>query len=246
MEQDLNSYQENETDLYHFKLIHKNQKLNKEGYSKYQNWKQNAINYINKINPNNTSGTILLIEFCDNCCSYAIFSLHLFSLIECKHCNYEICLGCRKCPLSDQDYSTCIKGFLIACYLRAFNESTGIIVESTFLYTLHIIFSPLITPLYFGFIFTMLGFLMHQNKSRLKDNGEIRDFTDDPDKLLTLHIFSIIKGLLFFPYIITFFPFVVFFLLLPGIFSKQYYLKVFTFYFNVVIAGGENVKNKYW
>ena len=52
---------------------------------------------------------------------------------------------------------------------------------------------------------------MHQNKSRLKDNGEIRDFTDDPDKLLSLYIFSIIKGLLFFPYIITFFPFVVFF-----------------------------------
>ena len=246
MEQELNTYGDNETDLYHFKLIHKNQKINCAGNSKYQIWKKNAINYINKENPKDYSGGVLLIDFCDNCCSFAIFSLDLFSLIECLNCHHEICLGCRKSPLSKKDYSTCLKGFLIACYLRAFHESTEIMVPNVVLYTLHIIFSPIITPLYIGFIFNMLGFLMHQKKSRLKDNEEIHDFTDDPDKLLSLHIYSIIKGFLFFPYIITFFPFVVFVLLLPGIFSKQYYLKVFTFYCNVVIAGGMAVKNKYW
>ena len=86
---------------------------------------------------------------------------------------------------------------------------------------------------------------MHPNKSRLKNDGKIHDFTFHGNTLLTIHIYSIIKGILFFPYIITFFPFIVI-LLLPGIFSKVYYLKVFTFYCTLVVAGGMEVKNKHW
>ena len=50
----------------------------------------------------------------------------------------------------------------------------------------------------------MLGFLSHPNIKKGKDHMHM--FTDKACKLLTIHIFSIIKGFLFFPYIITFFP----------------------------------------
>ena len=245
MEQELNNYEVIETDLYHFKLIHKNQKLNLKDNKRFQDWKNKAIQYINKDNTYNTGECFLLYEFCDNCCSYCIFRMNRFSLIECLNCNYKICIGCHKVPISNEDYSTCLKGFLITCYLRLFNEGTDIISHEPILYIFHIIFSLLFTPLYIGFIFNMLGFLMHQKKSRLYDDGKIHDFTDDSQKLLSLHIFSIIKAFLFFPYIITFFP-LMFILLLPSIFSKKYYLKIFTFYFTIVIAGGVEVKGKYW
>ena len=245
MEQELNNYEINETDLYHFKLIHKNQKLNLNDNKRYQDWKNNAIYYINEKNNNNTNESFLLCEFCDNCCSYSIFRMNHFSLIECLNCKYKMCIGCHRVPISNEDYSTCLKGFLITCYLRAFNEGTDIIVHEPILFILHIIFSLLFTPLYIGFIFNMLGFLMHQKKSRLYDNGKIHDFTDNSKKLLSLHIFSIIKGFLFFPYIIIFIPFIII-LLLPSIFSKKYYLKVFTFYITVVTAGGMEVKERYW
>ena len=127
-------------------------------------------------------------------------------------------------------------------YLRLLKESTKIISDEPILYILHIIFSLFFTPLYIGFIFNMLGFLSHPN---IKNGNEhMHKFTDKACKLLTIHIFSIIKGFLFFPYIITFFPIIVI-ILLPGIFFRKYYLKIFTFYCTIVMAGGESVKNRY-
>ena len=83
MEQELNNYEVIETDLYHFKLIHKNQKLNLKDNKRFQDWKNKAIQYINKDNTYNTGECFLLYEFCDNCCSYSIFRMNRFSLIEC-------------------------------------------------------------------------------------------------------------------------------------------------------------------
>lgn len=241
MEQDLNK--EFETDLYHFKLHHKNQNLNNN--SEYENWKKNAIDYINRENKNSIDEYIKLINFCNNCCSYSIFSTYLFSLIECHNCHYKFCIGCGKKPLSNRDYSTCLKGFIKMNYLRAFNESTKILSFHPILCILHIIFSLFFTPQYIGYIFNMLGFLQHQRISRLKNNGEIHDFTDNENKLLTIHIYSIIKGFLFFPYTITFLPFIVILLSL-GVFSKENYMKVLAFYCTIAHAGGMEVKNKYW
>lgn len=243
MEQELNSHKEFESDLYHFKLQYKNQTINDN--LQFQNWKENAIDYIKENNRNCThTSLLLLLNFCNNCCSYSIFTMDNFSLIKCHNCHYEFCIGCGKEPLSKEDNSTCFKGFLKACYLRAFNESTEMLVHHPVIIILHIIFSLFFTPQYIGFIFNMLGFLQHQRSSRL-NNGIIHDFTADEYKLLAIYIFSIIKGFLCFPYAITFFPFIVI-LLLPGLFSKEYYLKIFTFYLNVVMAGGTKVKDKYW
>ena len=78
----------------------------------------------------------------------------------------------------------------------------------------------------------------------MRNNGQINDFTDNKKKLLSIHIFSIIKGILFFPYIITFFPFILL-ILLPGICFKKYYFKIFTFYVSIILAGGLDIKRKY-
>ena len=37
-------------------------------------------------------------------------------------------------PIYNEDYSTCLKGFLITCYLRLFNEGTDIISHEPILY----------------------------------------------------------------------------------------------------------------
>ena len=244
MEQELKQYGEFENDEIHFKLYYKNQNI--KGNEEFQKWRENVIKYIKSKNEVNTHcDLIYLINFCDNCCSYAIFESHKFCDIECKNCKHISCIGCGRVPLSNRDYSACLKGFLKINFLRISYEGTDIVCNETFLFVCHIIFSLFFTPLYIGFIFNMLGFLSHPRKSRLKDNGEIKDFTDNSSKLLTIHIFSLIKGFLFFPYMLLFFPIMIL-ILLPGIWCRTYYLKIFTFYFTIVMAGGMAVKNKYW
>jgi len=77
----------------------------------------------------------------------------------------------------------------------------------------------------------------------MENNGEIHDFTDSKNKLYILYVYSILKGILFFPYIIIFLPSMII-LLIPGIFSKIYYFKVLTFYVTIVTAGGMELKDK--
>ena len=241
MEQDLNGYNEIESDLNHFKLLHINHNIkeNKE----YQEWLENANVNINKKNEEDyDSDRIYLIYLCKNCCSYAIVRSIGFSFVECQNCHYSFCYGCGRKRIGDE-YSACLIGFLKINYLRLLKESTKIIHNKSIFFILHIIFSLFFTPLYIGYIFNMLGFLSHPNIKKGKDHMHM--FTDKACKLLTIHIFSIIKGFLFFPYIITFFP-IIFIILLPGIFFRKYYLKIFTIYFTIIMAGGENVKNQYW
>ena len=240
MEQSLAEF---ESDINHFKLHHKNQYI--KDNNQYQNWKENAIKFINTENLNPaTEENILFIDFCDNCYSFSIFKCAKFSEIKCYNCQNICCIGCRKHPLTANDYSTCLKGFLIVCYLRVVHENINIYRHIPLILILHVIFSLLFTPLYIGYIFNMLGFLSHRGNNRLRNNGQINDFTDNKKKLLSIHIFSIIKGILFFPYIITFFPFILL-ILLPGICFKKYYFKIFTFYVSIILAGGLDIKRKY-
>ena len=244
MEQDLTSYKEIETDLYHFKLQYKTQNL--KDNLEYNLWREKAIHYINEHNKKTHSeNDILLISFCNNCCSHSIFMINHFSFIECVNCHEKYCIGCGRLPLSGNDYSTCLFGFLKANYIRALNEGTDIVIHKNVIYIFHIIFCLLFTSIYIGFIFHMIGFLCHQKRSRIKNNGEIHDFTDNKNKLYYIYIYSIFKGVLFFPYIINFLPLMII-LLLPGIFSKIYYFKLLTFYVTIITAGGMEIKEKYF
>ena len=55
-------------------------------------------------------------------------------------------------------------------------------------------------------------------------------------------IYSILRGLLMFPYIILFFPFMII-LLLPGIFSYKYYLYIFIMYVTALFSGPYSLNN---
>ena len=243
MEQELNKYETLETDTFHFKILHKNQNI--KGNEEYQKWLENAKEHIKSKNKDRFNEPFYLIDFCDNCCSYAIFKSNLFCFIICQNCKHKFCIGCGREPLSDRDYSACLKGFLKINYLRFSHERIGIIYNDIILVHFHMIFSLFFTPLYIGFIFNMLGFLSHQRKSRMNVNGFINDFIDSLCKLLTIFIFSIIKGFLFFPYMLLFFP-IMCLILLPWLFFRRYYLKIFNFYFTIIKAGATAVKQKYW
>ena len=244
MEQDLISYKEIETDLYHFKLQYKTQNLRDN--SMYNIWLEKAKHYVGEYNKESQSEyDILLISFCNNYCSHSIFKINHFSFIECINCHEQHCIGCGRQPLSGRDFSTCLIGFLKANYIRALNEGTDIVIHNTVIYTVHIIFCLLFTSLYIGFIFHMIGFLSHQKRNRLENNGEIHDFIDNKNKLYLIYIYSILKGILFFPYIITFLPLMII-LLLSSIFSKIYYFRIWTFYVTIITAGGMEIKEKYF
>ena len=241
MEQELNNYGEFETDVIHFRLKYKNQNI--KGNEEYQKWYENAINYIESKNKDSSFLSFYLINFCENCCSHSIFTSDLFCDIICQNCKYKFCIGCGRVPLSNRDISACLKGFLKINFLRITHEGTDIISKEIILFVFHIIGSLFFTPLYIGYIFNMLGFLNHPRKSRLNDNGHINDFTENRRQLISIHIFSIFKGFLFFPYITLFFP-IMCLILLPGIFFHTYYLRIFNFYFTIVIAGGEELNHR--
>jgi hypothetical protein len=82
MEHDLNDYKEIEvdTDINHFKLLYKSQNL--KNNIKYEKWLENAINYVNSKNEKCGTSYIFFINFCNNCCSQAIFEINDYSFIE--------------------------------------------------------------------------------------------------------------------------------------------------------------------
>ena len=96
---------------------------------------------------------------------------------------------------------------------------------------MHIIFCLFFTPLFIGFISNYMGLIVHRNKKRV--------ITDDflsHGKFCFYFIYSFFRGILMFPYITLFLPFMII-LLLPGIFSFTYYLHVFVSYIAAVWPG---------
>ena len=74
-----------------------------------------------------------------------------------------------------------------------------------------------------------MGFLVHKNKKRIME-----ELTGK--QILSFFLYSFLRGLLMFPYIILFFPFMII-LLLPGILSYKYYLYVFIMYVTAIFPG---------
>ena len=100
---------------------------------------------------------------------------------------------------------------------------------------MHILFCLFITPLYIGFISNLMSFLVHRNKKRKYE--DLNGFV-----VFAYFIYSLFRGLLMFPYIIFFFPFMAI-LLLPGIFSYKYYLYVIAMYITAICPGSLPLAN---
>ena len=244
MEQDLNTLK---NDIFEnqnfFQLDHKGQNIRNN--LEFKKWNEDAQNYIKKINNQRKEAYIssnfygdksmLTIEFCDNCISYTICSLSKsLCYIKCNKCQEEFCIGCsRKNKYNeDRDNETvCLRGYLKGLYLRIINRRSELVNTIFLFHIMHIIFCLFFTPLFIGFISNYMGLIIHRNKKRV--------ITDDflsHGKNCFYFIYSFFRGILMFPYITLFLPFMII-LLLPGIFSYTYYLHVFDSYIATVWPG---------
>lgn len=231
MEQDLNEFNDysNFENYKFYRLEYKNQEIkNKKEFKK---WYESAKNYVRKVNFKKEAHNLndfLTIEFCDNCLSYTICSIKAsFSYVECTQCKENFCIGCSRKRIKFSDISfdetTCLKGYLKSLYLRIIYRRSDFETTYALLNILHIFFCLFLTPLYLCTISSFLALLLHPNKKRILK----QDYLEK--KMLFASVYSIIRGILMFPYIIIFFPFMVI-LLLPGIFSYKYYIYIFMIY----------------
>ena len=237
MEQDLIYYKsENLGKNDRFKVEYFNQDVKNK--PEFKKWYKNIKEEINKENLERNRD-LLTIGFCMNCMSYTICSIMDFSYryAKCNICKKTFCVGClqdNNSCFNIADTTICLKGFLKVLYLRiiyrrSYNGRTKICFQ-----IMHIIFCLFMTPLYLGFLSNIFGLYIHPNKNRKDDINK--------DHLLYQVIYSILRGLLMFPYIILFFPFMVI-LLLPGIFSYRYYLYIYNTYVTALFPGPFTLEN---
>ena len=220
----------------YFKIEYQNQDVkNKPDFKK---WYKNSKEKINKENLNTNIG-LLTIGFCMNCMSYTICSImdYSYCFAICNKCKKTFCIGClqdNNSCFNIADMTICLKGFLKVFYLRIIYRRSDYETTKICFQIMHIFFCLFMTPLYLGFLSNMFGLYIHPNKNRRDDITR--------DNLLYSFIYSIGRGLLMFPYIILFFPFMVL-LLLPGIFSYRYYLYIYNAYVTALFPGPRKLKN---
>ena len=126
-----------------------------------------------------------------------------------------------------------MKGYLKAFYLRIIYRRALIERTNACFFIIHIILCLFLTPLYLGFLSNLIGLITHPNKNTKYDSD---------CKMLFATLFSLLRGLLMFPYIILFFPFMII-VLLPGIFSFRYYLYLYNTYLTALMAGPYSLVN---
>ena len=214
----------------------------------FKKWYKKAKEYIHNENlkRNNQKNfdvkkdyNILTIAYCNECKSYTICSIVMYSYCysECQICKKTLCIGCSK-ELNHLNYSyinssTCLKGYLKAFYLRIIYRRALIERTNACFFIIHIILCLFLTPLYLGFLSNLIGLITHPNKNTKYDSD---------CKMLFATLFSLLRGLLMFPYIILFFPFMII-VLLPGIFSFRYYLYIYNAYLTALLAGPYSLAN---
>ena len=208
----------------------------------FKKWYENIKEVINKENLEREKD-LLTIGFCIGCMSYTICSImdYSYCFVICNKCKKTFCVGClqdNNSCFNIADATICLKGFMKIFYLRIIYRRSDYerikYIRSDYERTricfqiMHIFFCLFMTPLYLGFLSNMFGLYVHPNKNRRDDINK--------DHLLYQLIYSIARGLLMFPYIILFFPFMVI-LLLPGIFSYRYYLYIYNAYITALLPG---------
>ena len=234
-------------DKFVFKREYKNQNVYK--LPEFREWYQNIEKYVKKENEirgrdieenyekYSRSERHLIISFCPFCDSFGICYIenrygNNLSLIICKNCKEKFCIGCLRKPLDNNDYSICLKGFLILLYYRIKDRRSGNTRFGPLLCFYHIIFCLFLTPIYLGVISFCLGFLVHRKRTKYF----LKLLRDNNHGVTVGMIIYFSNGLLMFPYIITFFPFMVI-LLIPSIFSFKYYLYIYNMYLTIYTPG---------
>ena len=262
MESEIKKFGENEHNLNCFKLQYEGQNIEKT--QEFQKWynetnikikKENIESKREYLKQDYMETELLLISFCPYCCSYSVCAYEDgFCFITCKNCHTKFCIECYYKYLNDNDIaSACPKAYLKLFYLRIIYKRSELCVGNYLFYIIHILVCLFLTPLILGIISNMIGLSCHKKKTkrnRINENNENEennnDNSFDEDKLrikvFIIIIYSFFRGLLMFPYEIIFFPFMVI-LLLPGIFSRKYYLTIFVMYITSLMPGGGYLEN---
>ena len=240
-----------QTDKDYFKLDYNNQDITR--LSEFKKWYEEA-NEICK-NKNVQYSTVrdynvdklFTIALCKKCSSYTICSIGFrYCFIICTKCKTEFCIGCYKERKNEYGYyregSVCLKGYFKLLYLRIINRRLGEPYTRPLFFILQILLCLLITPLFLGFISSVLGFSVHPRikKNSNEDDDDEENVFEDYQTLVI--IYSFLRGFLMFPYIILFFPFMLI-LLLPIIFSYKYYLYIYNMYVTALSPGSESLYN---
>ena len=227
-------------------IINKNDQLNQNYYQlefdgqnvekspSFKKWYENSLNKINNKNKDDPESKILCIFYCRNCKSYTICSCtHYFSCVKCNKCERLFCPGCDYIKSEENkfdDESACLKGYWILWKLRVKNCRSSLPKSFLSDYILHIILCIFFTPLYLGLISFLIGLFSH---SKI-DNEEKTRYKE------IFLIYSILFGLLMFPYIIALMPIMIL-ILIPGIFNHNYYKYVFNAYVTAALPGSRLV-----
>ena len=238
-----NSLIEDNKDSDIFKCQYKNQNLSKSPeFKEWYNKKKKYVEQENKIRgPRNRenynydfSERHLIISFCPYCNSYSICYIKslYYSLVKCNKCKEIFCIGCLRKPLEKNDETICLKGFLIILYYRIKDRRSDNVHFGPLLYFCHIITCLFLTPIYLGIISSFLGFMLHRKRKEYFFKRVLKAGTAANVGIAL----SFLRGLLMFPYIITFFPFMII-LLIPSIFSFQYYLYIYNMYITIFRPG---------
>ena len=237
---------ENNKDSDIFKRQYRTQDLSK--LPEFKEWykeKKKYVDHENKIRGPMTrensqkydfSERHLIISYCPFCESYGICYIkcdcNSYSLIICKNCKKVFCIGCLREPLDNFDHSLCLKGFLILLYYRIKDRRSDNVHYRPLLYFIHIIACLFLTPIYLGIISSYLGFMLHRKRTEYFFKW-VLNYGAGADVGMAI---SFSRGFLMFPYIITFFPFMVI-LLFPSIFSFNYYLYIYNMYITIFNPG---------
>ena len=255
MEQEIKLNEDNENNLNCFKLEYKGQ--NVENIPQFQKWyedtnkriqKQNLESKRNYLRNDFCDTVLLIISFCPYCDSYSVCSYDDgYCFIKCENCKTEFCIGCyfKKNFKYNYNQTICLKGYFKLLFLRTIYRRSELCVGKPIFYLMHIGLNLILTPPFFGFVYSFLGCIPHKkSKINQTQNNNLNENNDDDTKIKLIYmlIYSFLRAILMFPYIIISFPFMVL-LLIPGIFSKKYYFTVFVFYITSIEPGGGYLDN---
>ena len=162
-----------------FQLEYKNQ--NVKILPEFQKWykrvdkllyEENKKRVMDLFNIRKIKKGILLISFCNKCCSYVICSYYSrHSKIKCTKCGSNFCAGCLK-EIIEEDETTCLKAYLKLLYLRIRYERSDVYdIPRSYkyiIYICHIIFCIFFTPSYIGYLSFDIGLKVHRYKKKLR------------------------------------------------------------------------------
>ena len=234
MENDLNQIVEMQTETDCFKVEHPNQDVS--NFQSFQDWYRKTSKNLNKINKTNRE--ISIIDFCRNCSCYCICKYPgSFCTLRCPKCDTTFCIGCHRkfdkyVSIYVNEETVCLKGFLRGLIIRIKYRRSELVGRPYFFDAIHIIVCLFFTPLLIGFLFCMLGFLVHPKG----DTSPKSKLINNPFVLM----FCLFRGILMFPYIFTFMP-ICALILLPSIFSCEYYTYVYTLYVTSLSPGNGKI-----